>query len=47
MRKISSHLEGWRAKLLSYVGRHTLVKHVITSIPLYSMGVGKVLVGIC
>lgn len=46
-RKITNLLEGWKAKLLSQSGRHTLVKHVITFIPLYSMGVGKVPMGIC
>lgn len=40
-------LEGWKAKLLSQSGRKILVKHVITSIPLYFMAVGKILVGIC
>lgn len=41
-RKICNCLEGWRAKLLLQAGRNTLVKHVITAIPLYCMAAEKV-----
>lgn len=46
-RKIINCLEGWKAKLLSPSGRNTFVKHVVTSIPLYSMAAGKIPIGIC
>lgn len=46
-RKIINCLEGWRAKLPSQSGRKNHVKHVVTSILLYSMAAQKIPIGIC
>nr|XP_048330709.1 uncharacterized protein LOC125422659 [Ziziphus jujuba var. spinosa] len=35
--KVESKIQGWKAKLLSQTGRVTLIKHVVTSVPVYSM----------
>ena len=35
MDSISSRLFGWKAKCLSFVGRLTLVKHVLSTIPIH------------
>lgn len=35
--RISSKLQGWKRKLLSYGGRAILIKHVLQSIPIYCL----------
>uniref|UniRef100_A0A2N9HE47 Reverse transcriptase domain-containing protein n=1 Tax=Fagus sylvatica TaxID=28930 RepID=A0A2N9HE47_FAGSY len=40
--KISSKLQGWKAKLLSQAGRLTLINSVLTSIPIYTFSVFKI-----
>ncbi|GKB17441.1 RNA-directed DNA polymerase, eukaryota, reverse transcriptase zinc-binding domain protein [Tanacetum coccineum] len=40
--KVSSHLSKWKLKTLSIDGRLTLIKSVLTSIPLYHMSIFKV-----
>lgn len=35
--KVEARFQGWKAKLLSQVGRVTLLKHVATSIPVYTI----------
>lgn len=45
--KIHARLEGWKCKLLSRVGRTTLIKLVIQSIPVYCMSTFSVSNAIC
>ncbi|GJT92663.1 RNA-directed DNA polymerase, eukaryota, reverse transcriptase zinc-binding domain protein [Tanacetum coccineum] len=44
--KVSSRLSKWKLKLLSIGGRLTLLKSVLTSIPLYHMSIFKVPIGV-
>ncbi|GKB61749.1 hypothetical protein Tco_0917935 [Tanacetum coccineum] len=44
--KVSTRLSKWKLKTLSISGRLTLLKSVITSIPLYHMSIFKVLMGV-
>ncbi|GJR50574.1 RNA-directed DNA polymerase, eukaryota, reverse transcriptase zinc-binding domain protein [Tanacetum coccineum] len=44
--KVSSRLSKWKLKLLSIGGRLTLLKSVLTSIPLYHMSIFKVAIGV-
>jgi hypothetical protein len=39
--KIVKRIAGWRGRLLSYVGRLTLLKSCLTSIPIYLLSVIK------
>lgn len=45
--KLTSKLQGWKAKLLSQAGRTTLISSVLKSIPLYTYSCFKVLDTIC
>lgn len=45
--RVSARLEGWKAKYLSFVGRHVLAQSVLSVIPLYSMQTGLFPVGVC
>ena len=40
--KINSKLQGWKAKLLSQAGGMTLIKSVISSLPLYTFSCFKI-----
>ncbi|GJR67187.1 RNA-directed DNA polymerase, eukaryota [Tanacetum coccineum] len=44
--KLSTRLSKWKSKLLSIGGRFTLIKSVLSSIPLYHMSIFKVLMGV-
>ncbi|GJW63102.1 hypothetical protein Tco_0114986 [Tanacetum coccineum] len=44
--KVSSRLSKWKLKLLSIGVRLTLLKSVLTSIPLYHMSIFKVPIGV-
>nr|GEU68641.1 RNA-directed DNA polymerase, eukaryota [Tanacetum cinerariifolium] len=44
--KVSSRLSKWKLKLLSIDGRLSLLKSVLTSIPLYHMSIFKVPIGV-
>ncbi|GJZ90601.1 hypothetical protein Tco_0662528 [Tanacetum coccineum] len=44
--KVSSHLFKWKLKSLFIGGRLTLLKSILTSIPLYHMSIYKVLMGV-
>nr|GFA00190.1 RNA-directed DNA polymerase, eukaryota [Tanacetum cinerariifolium] len=44
--KVSSRLSKWKLKLLSIGGRLSLLKSVLTSIPLYHMSIFKVSIGV-
>nr|GEX15696.1 ribonuclease H-like domain-containing protein [Tanacetum cinerariifolium] len=44
--KVSSRLSKWKLKLLSIGGRLSLLKSVLTSIPLYHMSIFKVPIGV-
>jgi hypothetical protein len=45
--KISSKLQGWKAKLLSQAGRLTLINSVLHSLPIYNFSVFKAPKNIC
>jgi hypothetical protein len=45
--KITSKLQGWKAKLLSQAGRLTLINSVLNSIPIYTLSVFKAPITIC
>ena len=45
--KISSKLQGWKAKLLSQTGRLTLINSVLTSIPIYTFSMFKIPETVC
>lgn len=45
--KMNARFEGWKAKLLSQAGRATLVKHVVSAMPLYFMAATKIPIEIC
>ncbi|WCJ20900.1 hypothetical protein M5689_003103 [Euphorbia peplus] len=44
--RVSNRLAGWKAKTLSFAGRTTLIKSILTSIPFYSMQTISLPVGI-
>nr|GEY54261.1 RNA-directed DNA polymerase, eukaryota [Tanacetum cinerariifolium] len=44
--KVSSRLSKWKLKLISIGGRLSLLKSVLTSIPLYHMSIFKVSIGV-
>ncbi|GJW38359.1 hypothetical protein Tco_0064204 [Tanacetum coccineum] len=44
--KISSHLSNWKVKTLSIGGRLTLIKSILTSLPLYPMSIYKAPMGV-
>lgn len=37
LERISSRIDGWKSKLLSFAGRATLIKSVVSAIPSYAM----------
>ncbi|XP_048337148.2 uncharacterized protein LOC125424292 [Ziziphus jujuba] len=39
--KVELKLQGWKAKLISQAGKHTLIKSVMSAIPLYTMAAAK------
>ena len=45
--KLSSKLQGWKAKLLSQAGRTTLIHLVVQSLPLYTFSCFRVPESIC
>ena len=45
--KISSKLQGWKAKLLSQAGRLTLINAVLNSVPIYTFSVFKIPETVC
>ena len=45
--KLNSKLQGWKARLLSQVGRTTLISSVLQSLPLYTFSCFKVPESIC
>ena len=45
--KLNSKLQGWKARLLSQVGRTTLISSVLQSLPLYTFSCFKVPKSIC
>ena len=45
--RIYIRLEGWKNKMLSRVGKPTLIKAVVQAIPTYSMSIFKIPKGVC
>ena len=45
--RIWARIQGWKEKLLSQVGKEVMIKAVVQSIPVYSMSVFKLPVGLC
>ena len=45
--QIWARIQGWKEKLLSQVGKEVMIKAVVQSIPVYSMSVFKLPVGLC
>ena len=45
--RIWGQMQGWQEKLLSQAGREVIIKAVVQSIPVYSMSVFKLPVGLC
>ncbi|XP_028072971.1 uncharacterized protein LOC114275175 [Camellia sinensis] len=43
---VSSKLAGWKRRLLSFVGRLTLIKSVVTSLPIYYLSLFKMPSGV-
>ena len=44
--RVWSKLQGWKEKLLSQVGRETLLKSVVQAIPTFAMGCFKLPIGL-
>lgn len=40
--KVSCKLQGWKCRLLTFVGRCIMVKHVLQTVPIYLMSVFKI-----
>lgn len=45
--KVQSRLEGWQAHILSRAGKGSLIWSVVEAIPVHSMSIFKILIGIC
>lgn len=45
--RIKGRMEGWKTRTLSLVGRVTLAKSVLTSIPMYTMQTTVLPIGVC
>nr|XP_048317975.1 uncharacterized protein LOC125418473 [Ziziphus jujuba var. spinosa] len=45
--KIESKMEGWKSLLLSQAGKYTLIKSVVSAVPLYAMAAFKFPIGWC
>ena len=45
--RIWTRMQGWKEKLLSQAEKEIMIKAVVQSIPVYSMSVFKLLVGLC
>ena len=45
--RICARMQGWKEKHLSQAGKEVMNKVMVQSIPAYSMGVFKLLVGLC
>ena len=45
--RIWGRMQGWKEKLLSQAGREVMIKAVVQSIPVYSMSIFKLPVGLC
>jgi hypothetical protein len=45
--KVSARLQSWKSKLLSQAGRLTLINFVLTSLPIYTFSVFKILEVVC
>lgn len=47
LEKITSKIEGWRANILSIIGKGTLIRSGFQFVPIYTMYVFKVPKNIC
>ena len=45
--KVQKRLAGWKARLLNLAGRVTLIKHVTSSLPVYSMQTVELPISVC